>query len=45
MFDERLKIARRKANTKQVAEALNMKPRTYSSYENNEREPNLKFYY
>lgn len=42
MFDERLKKLReeRGLTQKQVAEALNMNPRTYSSYENNEREPN-----
>lgn len=42
MFDERLKKLReeRGLTQKQVAEALEMNPRTYSSYENNEREPN-----
>lgn len=42
MFDERLKKLReeRGLTQKQVAEVLEMNPRTYSSYENNEREPN-----
>lgn len=42
MFDDRLKKLResKKLTQKQVAESLEMNPRTYSSYENNEREPN-----
>lgn len=42
MFDDRLKKLRDESawTQKQVAEKLNMNPRTYSSYENNDREPN-----
>lgn len=42
MFDNRLRLLReeRGLTQKQVAEALEINPRTYASYENNEREPN-----
>ena len=42
MFDDRLKKLRDEYawTQKQVSEKLNMNPRTYSSYENNDREPN-----
>lgn len=42
MFDNRLRLLReeRGLTQKQVAEALKINPRTYASYENNEREPN-----
>lgn len=41
MFDDRLKNLRdkKKLTQKQVAEMLEINTRTYSSYENNEREP------
>lgn len=42
MFDERLKNMReaRGLTQKEISEALNINPRTYASYEKNEREPN-----
>jgi transcriptional regulator with XRE-family HTH domain len=42
MFDDRLKRLReaKKITQKQAAEELKINPRTYASYENNEREPN-----
>lgn len=42
MFDDRLRAMReaRGLTQKQASEGLNINPRTYASYENNEREPN-----